>query len=192
MGKVKTLEGEVIGVFIGDQKTVSRSVPELVVSFEGIVGDRHYGFTKLADARESYYPRGTQIRNMRQFSAVSDENLKEIAKNMAVPRMLPEWLGANLSIRGIPYFSKLPPLTRIVFPDNAVLIVCDENEPCTGPGKVIEKEYGVPAHRFPREAYNLRGLVGVVERPGVIRVNDKVQVEIFKPTLYPGYRVNVE
>jgi len=186
VGNVKTLEGEVAGAFIGEPGIVSKSVPEVVVSLEGFTGDRHYGFTKPAGARETYYPRGTQIRNNRQVSAVSEEELQKIAKELAVVEILPEWLGANLCIRGIPYFSKLPPLTRLVFPDKAVIVVYGENEPCTGPGKVIEQQYGVPAHRFPREAYNLRGIVGWVECPGVIRAKDKVRIEISNPAMYPG------
>ena len=45
------------------------------------------------------------IRNDRQISIVSAEELALIAKELHVPEVKPEWLGANLLISGIPNLS---------------------------------------------------------------------------------------
>ncbi|MGI9147333.1 MAG: hypothetical protein ACR2IK_12385, partial [Chloroflexota bacterium] len=78
----RTLAGRVIAVLIGmfppvhtlrekNASTdaaylVSTPVPEAVVTLEGFVGDRHAGFTRRADNRTPFYPRGTLMGNSRQ------------------------------------------------------------------------------------------------------------------------------
>jgi hypothetical protein len=52
---------------------------------------------------------GTVIRNTRQFTMLSLEELAEIAYAMQIPEVLPEWAGANLAIQGIPNLTMLPP-----------------------------------------------------------------------------------
>ena len=39
------------------------------------------------------YPRDTDIRNVRQLTLVSEEELAEIAGLMGIPEMKAEWLG---------------------------------------------------------------------------------------------------
>ncbi|MFM8321040.1 MAG: MOSC domain-containing protein, partial [Chloroflexota bacterium] len=89
--------------------------PELTAEFTGFAGDKHAGFTRPADSRTPWYPRGTQIRNDRQLSLVSVEELAEVARLLQVPEIQPEWLGANLLIVGVPDLSLLPPNTRLFF-----------------------------------------------------------------------------
>src|SRR6476620_10703789 len=99
------------------------------VTMEGFEGDKHAGITRLSDARTPHFKRGTVIRNSRQVSLVSVEELAEIAANMGLPLIEPEWLGANLLLSGIPNLTLLPPGTRLFFPKEAVLVVEGENEP---------------------------------------------------------------
>jgi hypothetical protein len=80
---------------------VSARVPEVRATLEGLEGDRHAGFTRRADARVPQYPRGTEIHNSRQVSLVAEEELAAIAANMGVPVIEPEWIGANLVLRGV-------------------------------------------------------------------------------------------
>jgi hypothetical protein len=172
-GKV---ESTLMGIDHHSLATVNQ--PSLLLSFEGIVGDVHAGFTHGADSRTPWYPRGTVIRNDRQVSIVSAEELALIANELHVPEVKPEWLGANLLLSGIPGLSVLPWDSRLVFSSGAVLSQLRENNPCSGPGKLIAAAYNQPdlANQFPKAAMHLRGLVATVELPGIIAQGDEVQV----------------
>lgn len=185
----KKLVGQVIDVLIAsnNRSLVTRKQAEVRVNFEGFVGDKHSGLTRLSDARTTHYPRGIEIRNCRQVSIVSFEELEEMATAMKLPKILPEWLGANLVCRRVPKLTYLPPSTRLFFPEDAVLVVEGENLPCMGPGKVIQSQYpDIPGLKtmFPKTALHKRGLVAWVERPGVIREGDVLRVEIPKQVIY--------
>jgi hypothetical protein len=174
------MTGKVENTLIGSDhhNLATTNQPSILLSFEGIVGDIHAGFTHGADARTPWYPRGTLIRNDRQISIVSAEELALIAKELYVPEVKPEWLGANLLLSGIPGLSVLQWDTRLVFSNGAVLSQLRENNPCSGPGKLIAVAYNLPdlASQFPKAAMHLRGLVATVELPGIIAQGDEVQV----------------
>ena len=177
----KKLTGIVTHVMVGNDKRALETcrVPRVQVTFEGIVGDQHSGLTRRSDVRVPHYPRGTIIRNTRQVSMLSVEELAEVARALCIPEVLPEWVGANLAMQGIPDLTMLPPSTRIFFPGDAVLVVDAENMPCTGPGEAIQQHYpDVPKllQSFPKAAMHKRGLVGWVERPGYINEGDSVYV----------------
>ncbi len=174
------MTGKVENTLIGSDHHSLATVnqPSILLSFEGIVGDVHAGFTHGADSRTPWYPRGTLIRNDRQVSIVSAEELALIAKELHVPEVKPEWLGANLLLSGIPNLSLLSWDTRLVFSSGAVLSQLRENNPCAGPGKLIAAAYNQPdlTSLFPKAAMHLRGLVATVELPGIIAQGDEVQV----------------
>ena len=90
------------------------------------------------------YPRGTEILNRRQINIVSEEELAQIAKELEIEKVLPEWLGANLLVKGYPDLTKLTLGSRILFPGGAGLICMGENMPCTFPGEKIQKHYKDP------------------------------------------------
>jgi hypothetical protein len=190
MGLQCTLTGLVIGVYVNHNwySPVATRHDSVVANFGGFEGDKHYGMTRLADSRSPTYPRGTEIRNDRQVSVVSDADLQDIAKQLEIPEIWPEWLGANLLIQNIPHLSKLAPLTKLCFPSGAVLIVQHENLPCTGPGKVMAKHFGRIdlETRFPKAALHKRGVVACIEMPGRISDRDKVIAEVPQQTPYPG------
>jgi MOSC domain-containing protein YiiM len=146
----------------------------------GIEGDKHSGMTRLSDGRTPYYPRGTEIRNDRQVSLVSQEELAQVAAALDVPVIQPEWVGANLLLQHIPHLTQLPRGTRLVFARGAVLIVEGENLPCIGPGKILEAQYAREdlSAAFPKAAMRKRGLVACVERAGDISEGDEVTAEI--------------
>src|SRR5581483_5336768 len=165
----KYLTGSVTRLLIGgSQHTLqSTSVARVRVTFEGLEGDVHTSLTRRSDVRVPHYPRGTIIRNTRQVSILSQEELAEVAKAMEIPHVQAAWVGANLEMRGIPNLTMLPPSTRIFFPDDAVIVVDGENMPCIGPGHAIQEHYpDIPklAQRFPKAAWHKRGLVGWIER----------------------------
>jgi hypothetical protein len=180
MSKPTEITGLTTGVYLGldPDSLVTTRQAHVRVTFEGFDGDKHAGFTRPADSRTPHYPRGAPIRNDRQVSIVSIEELEQIAAALDVAEIRPEWLGANLALQGIPRLTLLPPNTRLVFAQGAVLVVQQENLPCSGPGKVIQKQYDRPGldSAFPKAALHLRGLVACVERPGIIAEGDAVIV----------------
>jgi hypothetical protein len=184
-----SLTGRTVRVLIGTEpKThVSREVVEAKVSFEGFVGDQHAGLTRPADTRMPWFPRGTPVRNTRQVSIVSREELQFIAGGLEIPRVLAAWLGANLELEGVPNLTQLPPGTRLFFPEEATLVVEGENAPCQKAGRALEAHHpelaGLSSH-FVKAAYRRRGLVGWVERPGLIRPGDPVKVKLPPPVTY--------
>lgn len=150
----------------------------ITLTFEGVAGDIHAGYTRAADSRTPWYPRGTQIRNDRQVSLVSLEELAEVAAIMKISEIKPEWLGANIMVSGIPNLSLLAWKTRLVFSSGAVLSNLRENNPCPGPAKLIALAYDQPelASLFSKAAMHLRGIVATVELPGIINLGDEIQV----------------
>ncbi len=165
----------------------SSPVVEGEVSLEGFKGDRHAGFTLLSGSRTPFYPRGTVIRNSRQVSLVSTEELSLIARDIGLPQLQPEWLGANLLISGIPRFTQIPPGTRFFFPQGAVLLAQGENNPCRLAGDAVQSHFPDDAElsqRFIASAKHRRGLVACVEHPGIVRPGEAVRLEIPSQVLY--------
>ncbi|MCB1378780.1 MAG: MOSC domain-containing protein [Alphaproteobacteria bacterium] len=120
------------------------------------------------------YRRGTPVKNTRQVSIVSHEELHHIAETMGIPAIRPEWVGANLVTSGIPDLTLLPPSSRLQFPSGAMIVVDIENLPCRYPAAVIEKHHPVVNQGFVIAARQKRGLVGWVEAEGPITVGDSI------------------
>lgn len=175
--------GKVVGLYVGDGKgEIKRSCLSLELTTEGIVGDRHAGALRKADVRDRGVERGTLIRNWRQWSAISVEELEEIGKNLFGKSLAPgapvdpSYLGPNMLISGIAGFSRLAVGTILRLP-HAELLVEGENEPCVKVGKVLVTQCGVGDKRdFVRAGRHLRGLVGSVRVPGMIAIGDQVVV----------------
>ncbi len=184
-----TFAGRVEGVFVGrDPDTLlSERTPSAQALLGGFEGDKHAGWTRRADARVPWYPRGTLIRNERQVSLVSSEELVRIGAALGVEAVRAAWLGANLELSGIPSLTLLPRGTRLVFASGAVLMVELENIPCRGPGREIQRQLGARGieSRFVKAALHLRGVVASVERPGPITEGDSVTIEITAQSRYP-------
>ena len=78
---------------------------------------------------------------------------------------------------------------RLFFEQDAVLVVMGENAPCTTTGQTIQDQYpDVPGltQAFPAAALHRRGVVGWVERPGIIAPGDSVRADIPEQVIYPG------
>jgi len=175
-----SIQGITRGVYLGlDAHTfVTTPQTQVTVVFTGLEGDKHAGFTAPADSRTPWYPRGTEMRNSRQVSLVSVEELAEVAAALGVPEIRAEWLGANLLVGGIPGFTLLPPNTRLLFENGAALIITAENMPCNGPARVIAQQTGRAETEalFPKLAIHKRGLVACVDRPGIICIGEKIRI----------------
>jgi len=163
-------------------------VAALTVDLQGIPGDRHYGFTRPAGARERWYPSGMEMRSGRQISIVSAEELAAIAARMDLPRIAPGWIGANILICSVPDFTSLPWGTRLFFEGGAVLVNEGVNAPCRFAGAGIAAHYPERSGLdllFPRVAKNLRGIVASVERAGGIAPGP-VRLKIPAQKQWPG------
>lgn len=160
-------------------------VDALTLRFDGIVGDCHSGLTRPADVRTiKQYPRDTPIRNVRQLSLLSVEELADIAGIMEIPKVEPEWVGANMVTSGIPDLTLLPPSSRMQFPSGATIVVDMENEPCRYPAEIIEKHNPEQKVGFVKAAKHKRGITAWVEREGDVRLGDEIIIWIPPQRLY--------
>jgi len=158
----------------------------LHLRFDGIAGDCHAGLTRPSDSRTlRQYPRGTEIRNVRQVTIVSQEELAEIAAAMGIPEARAEWLGANLVTSGIPDLTLLSPSTRLQFPSGATLVVDIENHPCRQVADVIMQYHPDAKEGFVKGAWNKRGVTAWVEREGIINRGDEIVAWLPQQRIYP-------
>ena len=153
-------------------------VETLQLTLTGIAGDRHEGQTRNADARTPWHARGTPIANTRHLSFVSVEECADVAALLGIPQVDASLLGANLLLEGFPELSFLPPATRLQFPSGATIFVTEQNAPCSHPARKLAAAHAQPrlAALFPKAAIGRRGLVGLVEREGLVRQGDPINV----------------
>jgi MOSC domain len=158
---------------------------QLKLRFAGIEGDCHSGLTRPSDSRTlRQYPRDTLIRNVRQLTLLSREELADIATIMAIPEVKPEWVGANLVTSDIPDLTLLPPSSRMQFPSGATIVVDMENQPCRYPAEIIEKHNPDQKVGFVQAAKHKRGITAWVEREGDVALGDEIIIWIPPQRLY--------
>lgn len=164
----------------------SQSVPEAQVTFAGFAGEDHAGLTRPSCSRvSSQHPKGTTIRNVRQFSVVSAEELAAIAAKIGVEAMNPAWVGASIVVEGIPDFTQLPPSSRLQGPDGVTLVIDMENRPCHLPAPVIDADSPGHGRAFKTAARGKRGVTAWVEREGTLRVGDALRLHIPDQPVWP-------
>ncbi|MBM1221541.1 MOSC domain-containing protein [Ponticoccus sp. SC2-23] len=152
---------------------------EMTLTFAGLEGEVHAGLTRPSCSRVStQYPRGTEIRNVRQLSVVSEEELDRIAASLGLPQIDPRWLGASVVIRGIPDFSHVPPSSRLQAEGGCTLTVDMQNRPCHLPAMTIEAVAEGHGKGFKQAAKGLRGVTAWVEREGILRLGHTVTLHV--------------
>jgi MOSC domain-containing protein YiiM len=162
-----------------------REVTKVRLLLSGIEGDCHGGLTRKSDSRMlEQFRRGTEVRNARQISILAVDELADIAKIMNIAEVKPEWVGANMVTTGIPELSMLPPSSRLQFPSGATIVIDNENFPCRYPAEIIEKHHPNPAVGFVKAGMHKRGVVGWVEREGVVAAGDAIIVWIPQQRIY--------
>ncbi|MEM8682041.1 MAG: MOSC domain-containing protein [Pseudomonadota bacterium] len=181
------LTGMVQSLHVGAGDALDKTaVQSIELALDGIVGDRHRGSQRAAWEHGDKQPAGTLRRNERQWSAVSVEELETIrdALDLDAPLQASD-LGANLCLSGIAELSRLPKGSLLIFPSGAVLVVEEFNPPCLDMGRSIAAKYrrrnGEPPADtdFSKAAKLTRGVVGVVDVPGMIHRGDAVQLEVY-------------
>jgi hypothetical protein len=166
---------------------VSTPADSLNLTYAGIPGDLHSGLNRTSGAREPWYPRGTPMRNERQLTILSAEELAEVAAAMDIPALRPEWIGGNLLLEGVRSLSLLPPRSILMFPSGAAIRIDGDNGPCRHSGRSIAQQFPDRPKlefEFVKAALHKRGLVGWVEREGEIRPGDWVKIRVWEQAIY--------
>lgn len=176
------IEGKINSLLVHQDKPddiTSAGVDAVTVSFEGFAGESHSGLTRESCVRvKDQYPQGTIIRNTRQISIVSVEELAVVANLMEINEIKPEWLGANICLSGIPDLTLLPPSSRLIFSGGVSLVVDMQNEPCKYPAQVIDTYFPGRGKYFVKQAFEKRGITAWVEKEGRLTATDSVAMHI--------------
>jgi MOSC domain-containing protein YiiM len=153
------------------------TVPHLDLNFEGVIGTRHEGATRPSCVRvRNLYTEGTTIRNVRQLTILSTEELAKIAGKMGLDDVDPALLGVSIVVHGIPDFTHVPPASRLQGPSGVTLTTDTENRPCIFPGREIEADEPGHGKLFKPAAKGLRGVTAWVERPGKLALGDALKL----------------
>ena len=190
----RRLAGRVLATFAAPASDdeygfVTHPTDALTLTYQGIPGDRHFGWTRRSGGREPWYPRGTEMRNERQLSLLAPDELLRVAERLGVPEVKPEWIGGNILIEGLPQLSMVPSGTRLTFEGGAVVVIDAQNGPCRFSGRSIAQHFPDKPEielAFPKVARRLRGLVGWVERPGVVTPGAAVSARVPEQWVYPS------
>jgi hypothetical protein len=157
---------------------------------DGPYHENHAGFQRKLSGHDSEYIRtssltkGATVFNWRTWTGLSSEEISKIEQELGVKIPL-GCLLENITVSGIPNFSKLAPTTRLVFPvrekvlsKQAILAVWEENGPCKHVGKRLADHHGSfdLMTKFVAAAHGKRGVMGIVLAPGLIEVGDEVLV----------------
>jgi hypothetical protein len=166
---------------VEDREAALPSAPRdrLQATFAGPSGEAHGGVTRASCSRvKDQYPRGTIIRNVRQFSVLGAEDIAAIAAGMGLEALDPALVGATMVIAGIPDFSHIPPSSRLQAAGGCTLVVDMENRPCTLPARPIEDRHAGFGRAFKAAAQGRRGVTAWVEREGTLTLGETVTLHI--------------
>lgn len=161
----------------------SQALENAFASYAGFDGDYHAGLTRASCVRvKAQHPKGTEIRNVRQFSILSLEEMKAIAAQIGLETLAPEHLGASIVVQGIPDFTHLPPSSRLQAENGTTIVIDMLNAPCLFPAREIEKDAEGHGKDFKSAAQGRRGVCAWVEREGQLAVGDTLRLHV------PGQR----
>ncbi|SDZ76216.1 MOSC domain-containing protein [Rubrimonas cliftonensis] len=181
---------------VRDRAVTLESAPRdsLSLGWDGPEGECHGGLTRPSCSRvKLQYPRGTEIRNARQLSILSAEELAAIAADLGLETLPPAWTGANMVVEGAPDFTQAPPASRLIFETEgggpgASLAIDMENGPCRFVGETIEKHRPGHGSAFPRVAAGRRGVTAWVEKTGVVALGDVARLHVPPQRVWPHAR----
>lgn len=160
-------------------KLLAHPVDRLDLTLSGDPGSRHEGPERASCTRvKNLYSKGTPIRNVRQLTLLSAEELAIIATRIGLLTLDPALLGASVILSGIPDFTHIPPSSRLQAPSGLTLTVDMENRPCVLPGREIEAAEPGHGAAFKTAAAGLRGVTAWVEHPGALEIGDTLRLFI--------------
>lgn len=168
----------------------SEALEEMPLTLAGYEAEFHAGLTRPSCSRVlNLYKRDTEIRNTRQLSIVSAEELAGIAETLGLENLDPAWLGASVVVEGIPDFSHVPPSSRLQAENGTTLTVDVQNGPCQFPAMTIEAARPGHGKAFKRAAEGRRGVTAWVERAGVLRPGDRLRLFVPEQRAWAGEAV---
>lgn len=157
----------------------STALEEMPLTLAGYEAEFHAGLTRPSCSRViQQYLRHTDIKNARQLSVVSEEELALIAADMGLSTLAPRLIGASLVIRGIPDWSHVPPASRLIGEGGPGLVVDMENRPCHLPAPFIELENPGLGKGFKAAAKGRRGVTAYVEQVGTLMLGMRLRLHI--------------
>ncbi|WP_293440644.1 MOSC domain-containing protein [Planktotalea sp.] len=157
----------------------SDSTGDMPLTFAGYAAEFHAGLTRPSCSRvKQQYPRYTEIKNTRQLSIVSQEELDFIAADIGLETLAPHLIGASVVIEGIQDWSHVPPSSRLVSEGGPGLIIDMENRPCHLPAPFIEVENPGLGKSFKTAAKGRRGVTASVEQEGVLQIGMRLRLHI--------------
>jgi MOSC domain-containing protein YiiM len=167
-------QARVVAVHLSPKHSFSKqNVPEIELHEGlGVVGDAHYGATVQHRSRVRADPAQP---NVRQVHVMHAELFDELAA--AGHRVEPGDLGENVTTRGIRLL-ELPVGTRLAIGE-AVITVTGLRNPCQQindfqDGLLKKLVFTADDGRLVR----LAGVMGIVSRPGFVRADDEIAVEL--------------
>lgn len=157
----------------------SQAVTSARATYSGFDGDYHGGLTRASCMRvKAQHPEGTEIRNTRQLSILSAEEMAQIAQEIGVQTLDPILLGVSMVIEGIPDFTFVTPGSRLQAPDGTTIAIDVENGPCNFPAREIEKDSEGHGKAFKAAARGKRGVTAWIEREGTLTVGDSLRLHV--------------
>ena len=176
-----------LGMVPQDRENIrSVAMDQARATYAGFEGDFHAGLTRPACVRvRNLHPKGTEIRNTRQLSILSAEEMAQIAAAMDLPELDPTLLGASIILKGIPDFTLVPPGSRLQNAHGATLVVDIENGPCNLPAREIEADAPGHGKGFKSAAQGKRGVTAWVEREGPLALGDRLTLFVPNQPVWP-------
>lgn len=165
----------------------AESLQQVQVTYAGFEDDYHGGLTRASCVRvREQHPVGTEIRNTRQLSILSHEELAEIAAAIDLDTLDPALLGASMVIKGIADFSFVPPSSRLQSASGTTIVIDVENGPCNLPAKEIENDAPGHGKGFKAVARGKRGVTAWIERTGTLSVGDELRLHVPNQRAWAG------
>ena len=157
----------------------SAAASALQLSYAGADGEAHSGVTRQSCVRVSaQWPEGTEIRNVRQLSVMSQEEIDQIAADCGLEALDPALLGCSVVVKGISDFSHVPPSSRLQAADGTTIVIDMQNRPCRYPAQEIEADHPGHGKPFKGAAKGKRGVTAWVEREGGVKLGDKLRLHV--------------
>lgn len=164
----------------------SEPVQQVRATFAGFEDDFHGGLTRGACVRvKNRHEKDTEIRNTRQLSILSAEEMAVIAQEMELEDLDPTLLGVSIVLEGIPDLTFVPPASRLQSTNGTTIVVDVENGPCNFPAQQIEKDAPGHGKAFKAAARGRRGVTAWVEREGGLAVGDTLRLFIPDQPAWP-------
>jgi len=151
----------------------------LQLTYAGAQGEAHSGLTRASCVRvKAQWQQGTEIRNERQLTVLSQEEIDVIAAACGLDWLDPALLGCSIVVKGISDFTHVPPSSRLQAPNGTTLVVDMENRPCNLPAREIESDHPTHGKPFKSAATGKRGVTAWVQREGTIKLGDKLRLHV--------------